>query len=229
MSQEDIQKLVRERLRERNINMTEASRLVGRNDAYIQQFLERGTPKRLPETVREALAPALGLDPDDLRNDKPIDLNRGGTRATNTQTPQTAVALPLTIKDLPIMGATRGGYLGASSFADNGETFGMVARPPSLTGVLSAYAVFSPDDTMSPRYMVGEILHVNPYKPCTPGSFVVVQTKEKDGPRDYLVKRLVRQSGGKVWLAQFNPDLEFGIPSETVVAIHRIVGTAEDA
>jgi hypothetical protein len=31
------------------------SKLVGRNPAYIQQFIKRGTPKKLPETVGQIL------------------------------------------------------------------------------------------------------------------------------------------------------------------------------
>ena len=105
----------------------------------------------------------------------------------------------------------------------------MVARPASLVGVSSAYAVLIVDDSMEPRYLAGEVAHVNPHKPCRPGSFVVVQTQSENGDRDYLIKRFVRQSGGKVRLAQYNPVKEFDLASETVVAMHRIVGTAEDS
>lgn len=228
MSREDVQELLRTRLRERDMNYTAASRAVGRNHAYIQQFLERGSPKELPEDVRETLAPLLGLHPDELRNTHPMQVDRGNRHKSATQQPKDALELPLTTKDLPVLGAVRGGKLGAGSFADNGELFGMVARPASLLGVSSAYAVFVVDDSMEPRYLAGEVAHVNPHKPCRPGCFVVVQTKNQDGERDYLIKRLVRRSGGKVRLAQYNPAKEFDVPAETVAAMHRIVGTAEE-
>jgi hypothetical protein len=38
------------------------SKLVGRNAAYIQQFIKRGTPKRLPEVERGILAHYFGVD-----------------------------------------------------------------------------------------------------------------------------------------------------------------------
>ncbi len=38
------------------------SKLVGRNAAYIQQFIKRGTPKRLPEAERGILARYFGVD-----------------------------------------------------------------------------------------------------------------------------------------------------------------------
>ena len=39
------------------------SRLVGRNPAYIQQFIKRGSPKNLPERERSILARYYGVDP----------------------------------------------------------------------------------------------------------------------------------------------------------------------
>ena len=38
------------------------SRLIGRNAAYLQQFVHRGTPRRLAERDRERLARYLGLE-----------------------------------------------------------------------------------------------------------------------------------------------------------------------
>ncbi len=38
------------------------SKLVGRNAAYIQQFIKRGSPKRLPEKERGILARYFGVD-----------------------------------------------------------------------------------------------------------------------------------------------------------------------
>ncbi len=38
------------------------SKLVGRNAAYIQQYIKRGTPKRLPEIERGILARYFGVD-----------------------------------------------------------------------------------------------------------------------------------------------------------------------
>ena len=43
------------------------SRALGRNDAYLQQFLQRGSPRQLPEAVRHQLAELLGVDEARLR------------------------------------------------------------------------------------------------------------------------------------------------------------------
>ena len=43
------------------VTLKQASRAIGMNDAYLQQFLERGTPRHLPEALRYKLADFLGI------------------------------------------------------------------------------------------------------------------------------------------------------------------------
>ena len=47
------------------------SRMIGRNDAYLQQFVKRGTPRRLPERERKILADFLSVSEGSLGG--PID------------------------------------------------------------------------------------------------------------------------------------------------------------
>jgi len=51
---------------EGNLNLKQLSRALGRNDAYLQQYLTRGSPRQLPETVRAHLALLLGIDQREL-------------------------------------------------------------------------------------------------------------------------------------------------------------------
>ena len=44
------------------MTLKQASRAIGRNDAYLHQYLNRGSPRYLPETVRYQLASLLGVD-----------------------------------------------------------------------------------------------------------------------------------------------------------------------
>ncbi len=55
---EILEKLVAER----GDNYGALSRLLGRNSAYIQQFIKRGTPRKLDETDRRLLAQYFGID-----------------------------------------------------------------------------------------------------------------------------------------------------------------------
>ena len=49
-------------IRERGEDYAALSRLIGRNPAYIQQFIRRGSPRRLAEADRRTLARYLAMD-----------------------------------------------------------------------------------------------------------------------------------------------------------------------
>lgn len=46
---------------ERGVSFAELSRVLGRNPAYVQQYIERGSPRRLSEPDRATLARYLGV------------------------------------------------------------------------------------------------------------------------------------------------------------------------
>ena len=52
---------------DRNTDLKNVSLAIGKNAAYMHQYIYRGTPKVLPEEVRETLAKHLGVDEDRLR------------------------------------------------------------------------------------------------------------------------------------------------------------------
>lgn len=53
--------------RDRRLGLKALSLRLGRNPSYLQQFIARGTPRRLPEDLRQALAGMLGLPEAALR------------------------------------------------------------------------------------------------------------------------------------------------------------------
>lgn len=62
MDQEDPRAVLERLARERGDDYSSLSRLIGRNAAYIQQFIKRGTPRRLAEDDRAILAEYFGVD-----------------------------------------------------------------------------------------------------------------------------------------------------------------------
>lgn len=62
-----VRQKLKEALDARGIRYAEASRRCSKNHAYIQQFIRRGTPHKLPEEVRYCLAELLGVDERELR------------------------------------------------------------------------------------------------------------------------------------------------------------------
>lgn len=57
----DIRSVIVRVAAERGASLAELSRVIGRNPAYLQQFIERGTPRRLAEGDRATLARYLGI------------------------------------------------------------------------------------------------------------------------------------------------------------------------
>ena len=111
----------------------------------------------------------------------------------------------------------------------NGEVVDHVPRPAYLAGAAQAYAVYAVGTSMEPRYFAGDLVYIHPGRPVTPGCFVLVQmTPKEDGtaPRAVL-KRLVKRSGTKITLAQFDPPKTFDLKVDEIVSIHRAVGSSE--
>ena len=57
----DSREALEQLIRERRDDYAGLSRLLGRNPAYIQQFIKRGSPKRLDESDRKVLAHYFGV------------------------------------------------------------------------------------------------------------------------------------------------------------------------
>lgn len=66
MEKIDQRTLLSELIRERREDYSKLSRLLGRNPAYIHQFITRGTPRELSERDRRTLADYFGIDEQEL-------------------------------------------------------------------------------------------------------------------------------------------------------------------
>ena len=214
---DNVRQVVRAKLAEHRLTMSEVSKGLGKNHAYLHQFLDRGIPAALPELVRGKLALILKVPEDLLKPDgvprAPKSTSLGGYYVPSDK--------------IPVYGAAQGGSDGF--FPWNGEIVEYASRPLHLAGVLQAYAVYVSGSSMEPRYFAGEHVHVHPGKPVTNGAFVLVQIKpesEGETPRAFI-KRLVRRTATKVTFAQFNPPKDFDIKASDILSIHKIVGSAE--
>jgi phage repressor protein C with HTH and peptisase S24 domain len=219
-SMDPVRQLIRNTLSERHLNMSNVSKRLGKNHAYLHQFLDRGIPAQLPELVREKLAVILQVPEAQLKGG--ASQGRGSATARVVREPTL-----VTGDRIPVRGAGQGGSEGW--FPWNGEIVDYVSRPPNLAGATHAYAVYVVGSSMEPRYYAGEIVHIHPGKPVTNGAFVLVQVRpeaEGETPRAFM-KRLVRRTATKVTLEQFNPPKEIDIKASDIASMHRIVGSAE--
>jgi transposase-like protein len=63
---EEIRKKIAALINERGLNYAQVSLQLGRNIAYIQQFIKNGSPRRLGEVERQKLAKILNVDEQEL-------------------------------------------------------------------------------------------------------------------------------------------------------------------
>lgn len=133
----------------------------------------------------------------------------------------------MTLGEIPLMGTAEGGPDGLVEW--NGEVVGTVARPPFLAGAKGAYGVYVTGQSMEKRYFAGELVYVHPGRPILPGVFVVVQFYKDNagGTPCAWVKQFVSRNDKTTVFRQFNPEKELKIPTQTILSVHRIVGTGE--
>lgn len=216
----NVRERIRQKIQEQGLSMGDLSKnVLGRNHAYLQQYLERGVPAKLPEDMRMALAPALGIDEEELR-EHPRSVPKTLRPA---EPPRNTVE---SFDRLKVLGMAECGPDGWSLW--NGDVIDMVDRPANLRGVPGAYAVYVVGASMEPRYHPGELVHIHPGKPLTIGAYVLVQRRPKDGDTPAaVIKRLIKRTGSKIVLEQFNPHKTFEIRADDIVSIHRVVGSGE--
>ena len=210
-------------LKSLNIKATDLAGMIGVAQTTITRPLQPNTTYRLTEKTIFKIEEKTGIP------FKETGL-KSSQRAYEPANARLAYErMPKPDFDLPILGAALGGE-DMGVFMDNGGHFGFAGRPANLSGVKGAYAVYTTGDSMEPRYQHGELLLVNPSKPVTKGCYVVAQlTPAQDGgDRSYLVKQFVRRSAEKLVLSQFQPEKQLTFPAQRVIAVHRIVGTAEE-
>ena len=59
---DDVREKIKKIIKKKNYNLRDLSRNIKKNDAYLQQYLYRGTPKVLPEEYRYILAKILEVN-----------------------------------------------------------------------------------------------------------------------------------------------------------------------
>lgn len=163
---DNMRRFLLSRLFEIGMSLNEASRRIGKNPSYLQQYVKRGSPDILPEDVREKLGPLLGVEPDALRG-KP-----GEDPITPEGGKQVFRGRGAAIRDLPVYkGSTPHGATVMSFEPDR-----LMNRIDRLSGVASAYAVRLTDDLMAPGWGVGDLALADPSDIPRPGQVAIVET-----------------------------------------------------
>ena len=110
MRRDPIREKIRRELHDRDITMREASIAIGRNPAYLHQFLERGSPRVLSAHDSRALAAILECDADELRR-RDVPRRRPATRKARPPTAAEPRAPLAAIPEMAVDAAAGGGAL----------------------------------------------------------------------------------------------------------------------
>ncbi len=238
-----VRKLILEKADERGTNLAELSRKVGKNHAYLQQFINRQVPARLPEDVRAALAQAIGVPESELRvpknngsispeinhKDSPVETAvalrppRGTTLTVNQQSAAdiTPAAHLMGDRDLPVFGTAQGGK-GAVVLTN--EAVDWVLRPDSLLRVKDGYGVIITGDSMAPEHKSGSTALVNPHLPPRAGDTCIFRNHADDGAVQMCIKELVRQTNDLWYVKQHTPKKAFTLKKAEWQVCHVTVG-----
>ena len=222
-----VRDLVLARLDAIGETLKSASMKLGRNHAYLQQFIHRGVPARLPEDTRHALARLLGVEEARLRGLPAGAFAEHPLPEAPLPERNAALAGPVRFAGrIPLYGQAEGGADG--QFPLNGSLITEIDAPPPLAGVSGAYAVMVVGTSMEPRYFAGEAVYVNPRMPVRAGDFVVAQIAAHEGePPLAYVKRYLGRSDKNVRFEQLNPAKRLAFPADRIVSIHRVVMSGE--
>ena len=79
---EEIRKKIARLITERGLNYAKVSLSIGKNIAYIQQFIKNGSPRRLGEVERQKLARLLKVDEQEL-TDLPLKMSSSSAPSDN--------------------------------------------------------------------------------------------------------------------------------------------------
>lgn len=134
-----------------------------------------------------------------------------GAAATQTLSP--------TEEDLPVLMVSSQGINVASG--DFTKAPLKTARPPFLQGEAKAFAILMPDETMSPRFDVGDMLYVSPSRSLEGNKIDVVLERTGGG---FVVGNLATITTDSVRLGLLSPKTRESYKRDKIRGIYRVVG-----
>ncbi|TMJ13746.1 MAG: helix-turn-helix transcriptional regulator [Alphaproteobacteria bacterium] len=191
MEDEDARAALEQLIRERREDYSALSRLIGRNAAYIQQFVKRGIPRRLAEEDRRTLANYFGVPEAVLGGPMPSPAERAASNL---------VPLPR----LDVAASAGPGALGRGEAVVSHLAFeGQWLRRLSPAGPEHLSIIIVDGDSMAPALMDGDEIMVDrgeAGRRVRDGIYVVRRQEE------LIVKRLALDPAtGRVAVTSDNP------------------------
>ncbi len=188
-------------IRERGEDCAALSRLIGRNPAYVQQFIRRGSPKRLAERDRAVLARFFDVP----------EARLGGPAATPAETMRRVARLDVAAAAGPGTDAADGRTLAELGFSD---AWLRRLKPVGRLDRLSLIVVAG--DSMLPTLAPGDEILVDRDDTMRRDGVFVLRIDDT-----LIVKRLLRD-GARLRVVSDNPDADRP-PQQGYVVIGRVL------
>lgn len=209
---DEIRQRIRDAVDARLTTYKDLSAAIGRNHAYVQQFVERGTPQELRQRDVETifgLIEASGARPTPRKGFAPVLVP--GEQLVRAD------------RRLPVYAAARGGDGHVIVTFDPVE---YVKMPTILESVRGGYGLLITGDSMVPAYWPGDTALIHPNLPPQRDTDVVLYhtPPEAKGGDEAMIKRLVGMSDREWTLQQYQPADIFKEFRADWPVCHRVVG-----
>ncbi|MFZ3286212.1 MAG: helix-turn-helix domain-containing protein [Telluria sp.] len=209
----------RQLLKKNGGNQSEMARYIGVSPQAVQKWIAGDTEPRGKNL--EKAAEFLGVSPAFLRFGPNQDLpsvSQPKSLATGQSNVEDAPAIAACLKRIPIVGRVQAGPDGTLHIDDFAHGDGYMLWWSTCS---SAYALRIRGESMSPRYLPGEFVGVDPCADVNPSDEVIVLLKT--GER--MIKRLLWRREDQACFESVNKDFQNIIfDLEEVDALHLVIG-----
>ena len=206
MDRDPVRQKIKDLMWKNGLNMREASLAIGRNPAYMHQFLERGIPKALTFQDSTALAGRLGCDAAELRH-KTIPKRKTWTRKPREKAATIPAAGLAFVPEMEVEAAAGPGALNEEFVSEKARWYlpeGMIrheadAKPESLRIMRVRGNSMEPDMSEDDRIVVDTARRI----PATGEMFVLW---DGNGLVVKRVETLPEPGPSRLRLISANPD-----------------------
>lgn len=218
-------------LKERGSDLRNASIAMGRNAAYVHQYVYRGSPKVLSEDDRIALAEHLGVDEDELRHQvRPHPQTRPSRRARRVRANTDGGPLEgfSKIPEIDVRASAGPGAL-LEGFEETKDVWyfpDAMIRHEFRAQAESLRIITIDGDSMEPVLSSGDRIMVDTSQrvPVPPGIFVIWDGMGIVAKR---IEHILSSDPAKLRIMSVNPDYEtYERDAEEVHVIGRVVWSA---
>ena len=192
-------------IQERGVDYVALSKMLGRNAAYIQQYIKRGSPRKLDEDDRAKLAAFLNV-PESLL---------GGPGSDASANDNIAYVRRRDVRASAGAGALAELEYDRESLTFNRQWLRKLGADPNRLSIITVMG-----ESMAPTLADGDVILVNEadhFEARREGIYVLRQGSE-------LIVKRVRKGGGDAHILVTSDNLEFASPGELGLADVVIIG-----